>query len=98
MRMKEIIIMIVEYFNLKSERCLFFYLVLCVSRIYKTRKLSLLPCIYRYTFRFTLSLTTSLLQKLATSYSWNLKQKDDRMDQNILHCCYGDYVTTNQQN
>ena len=27
----------------------------------------------------------------------NVKQKDDKMDQNTFHCCYGGYVTTNQQ-
>ena len=34
-----------------------------------------------------------LLQKLATVYVWNVKQKDDGMDQSTLHCCYGAYVT-----
>ena len=52
---------------------------------------------YSYTFSFTLKLTTTLLQKLATFYVWIVKQKDDEMDQNTLHCCYGNYVTTNQQ-
>ena len=52
---------------------------------------------YGYTFSFTLKLANSLLQKLATFYIWNVKQKDDGVDQNTLHCCYGDYMTTNQQ-
>ena len=34
---------------------------------------------YRYTFRFTLKLTTTILQNLATFYMWNVKQKDDGM-------------------
>ena len=29
-------------------------------------------------------------------YMWNVKQKDDRMDQNIRYYYYGDYVTKNQ--
>ena len=28
---------------------------------------------------------------------WNVKQKDNGMDQNILHYCHDDYVTTNEQ-
>ena len=52
---------------------------------------------YRYTFSFTLKLTTTLLQKLATFHMWNVKQKDDGIDQNTLHCCYGEYVTAKQQ-
>ena len=28
---------------------------------------------------------------------WNVKQKDNGIDQNILNCFYGLYVTTNQQ-
>ena len=51
----------------------------------------------RYTFIFTLKLTTALLQKLATFHMWNVKQKDDGIDQNTFHCSYGEYVTTNQQ-
>ena len=51
---------------------------------------------YRYNFSFTLKLTTTLLQKLATFHMWNVKQKNDGMDQNTIHCCYGEYVTTNQ--
>ena len=34
---------------------------------------------YKYTFSFTLKLTTTLLQKLATFYMWKVKQKDDGM-------------------
>ena len=56
-----------------------------------------MKCMYRYTFSFTLKLATTLLQKLGTIYMWNVKQKDDGMDQDMLHCCYGKYVTTNQQ-
>ena len=56
-----------------------------------------MKCMYRYTFSFTLKLATTLLQKLGTIYMWNVKQKDDGMDQDTLHCCYGKYVTTNQQ-
>ena len=54
----------------------------------------------RYTFSFTLKLTNTLLQKLATFYMSNVKQKHDRMDHYTLYCCHGDdgdYVTTNQQ-
>ena len=28
---------------------------------------------------------------------WNVKHKDDRMDQKTLHYCYGNYMITNQQ-
>ena len=28
---------------------------------------------------------------------WNVKQKDDGMDQKTLHGCCGEYVTTNQK-
>ena len=52
---------------------------------------------YRYGVRFRLKLTATLLQKLATFYMWNGKQKDEGMDQNTRRCCYGDYVTMNQQ-
>ena len=51
---------------------------------------------YRYTFRFTFKLTTTLLQEIETFYMWDVKQKDDGMEQNTLHCCDGDFVTTNQ--
>ena len=44
---------------------------------------------FLYSFAsFTLELTTTLLQ-LATFYIWNVKPKDDGMDQNTLHYCYG---------
>ena len=52
---------------------------------------------YRHTFSFTLKLTTTLLQKLATFHMWNVKQKDDGIDQNTLHCCYGEYVAAKKQ-
>ena len=52
---------------------------------------------YSYIFSFTLILTTTLLQKLATFHDWNVKQKDDGMGQNTLHCCYGEYVTTGRR-
>ena len=39
---------------------------------------------YRYTFSFTLKLTNTLLQELATFYMWNVNQNDDGIDQNIL--------------
>ena len=52
---------------------------------------------YRYIFSFTLKLITTLLQKLAIFHIWNVKQKDDGMDQNTLHCCYDEYVATNQK-
>ena len=42
----------------------------------------------RYIFSFTLKLITTLPQKLAIFHIWNVKQKDDRMDQNTLGCCY----------
>ena len=86
---------VTELVNLKSRCFFFFYLVLQISRNYKTRKLLLLPCMY--SFSFTLTLAASLLQNLAKLYIWNVKQKDDGVDQNTLHCCYGDYMTTNQQ-
>ena len=75
----------------------FLFVLGIVSRNYKTRKILLILCIYRYTFGFRLKLTTTLLQKLATFYLWNVKREDDRMDQNTLQCCYGDYVTMNQR-
>ena len=28
---------------------------------------------------------------------WNVKQKDNGIDQNALQCCYGHYVTKTQQ-
>ena len=51
----------------------------------------------RYIFTLTLKLIARLLQKLAIFHIWNVKQKDDGMDQNTIHCCYDEYVTTNQQ-
>ena len=56
-----------------------------------------LPCMYRYIFSLTLKLITTLPQKLAIFNMWNVNQKDDRMDQNTLHCCYDESVATNQQ-
>ena len=57
--------------------------------------------VYIYTFSLTLQLTTILLQKLL-HFSYNIlfmefKDKNYEMGQNIHHCCYGDYVTANQQ-
>ena len=52
---------------------------------------------YRHTFSFTLKLTTELLQKLTTFHICNVKQKDYRMDHSTFHCCYGEFVTRNQQ-
>ena len=52
---------------------------------------------YTYIFNFTLKLITTLLQKLAIFHTWNVKQKDDGMDQNTLHCCHDEYVAANQQ-
>ena len=52
---------------------------------------------YRYIFSFTLKLITTLLQKLAIFHISNAEQKDDGIDQNTLHCCYDEYVATNQQ-
>ena len=46
---------------------------------------------YGYTVTFTIKLTTTLF------HMWNVKQKDDGIGQNTLHCCYRDYVITNQQ-
>ena len=48
-------------------------------------------------FSFTLKLITTLLQKLAIFHIWNVKQKGDGIDQNILFCCYDEYVATNKQ-
>ena len=85
-----------EFVNLNSQ--LFFLLVLgIVSRNYKTKKILLLPCMYRYIFSFTLKLITTLLQKLTIFHIWNVIQKDDGMEQNTLYCRYDEYVTTNQQ-
>ena len=50
---------------------------------------------YYNNFYFRLKLTTTLIQKLGTFFMWNEKQKDGGMDQNTLHCCYGEYLTTN---
>ena len=52
---------------------------------------------YRYVFSFTLKLITTLLQKLAIFHIWYVKQKDDGMDQNTLHCFYNEHVATYQQ-
>ena len=52
---------------------------------------------YRYTFTFILKSTTSLLQKQAIFYLCNVQQKDDGVDQNTLHPCYGDDMNNNQQ-
>ena len=52
---------------------------------------------YRYNFSLTLKLTTTLLQKLAIFYIWNVKRKDDGMEQNTLYNCDDEYVATNQQ-
>ena len=52
---------------------------------------------YRYAFSFALKLATILLQKLAIFHMRNVKKKDDGMDQNTPHYCYGEDVTTNQQ-
>ena len=81
----------------KSQGAALFLFVLgTVSRSYEAKKI-LLPCIYRYAFSFTLKLRTTLLQKLAAFYTWNVTQKDNGKDQNTLHYYYGDYVTMSQQ-
>ena len=51
---------------------------------------------YRYIFSFALKLTTTLLQKFSIFHIWNVKQKDDEMDQNTLYYCYDEYVATIQ--
>ena len=63
--------------NLKSQH--FLYLVWHLKL--ETRKSLLLLCVFRYTFSFTLRLTSTLLQKLAKFYMWNVKQEDDGMNQ-----------------
>ena len=84
------------FVNLNSQ--LFFLLALdIVSRNYKTKKILSLPCMHRYIFSLTLKFITTLLQKLAIFHIRNVKQKNDGMDQNTLHCCYDEYVATNQQ-
>ena len=51
---------------------------------------------YRYAFSFTMKLTITLLQRVATFYMWKVKQKDGGINRNTFDCCYGYYVTTNQ--
>ena len=63
-----------------------FLVVGVVSRNYKTNNLLLVQCKYRYIFSFTLKLTTT---------EWNERQKENGMDQNLVHCGYGNYY--NQQ-
>ena len=63
--------------NLKSQH--FLYLVWHLKL--ETRKSLLFLCVFRYTFSFTLRLTSTLLQKLAKFYMWNVKQEDDGMNQ-----------------
>ena len=56
---------------------------------------------YRYTFRFQLKFTNTILRKLATFYIWNENIKLNgwirTLHGNTLHVCSGDYVTTNHQ-
>ena len=68
-----------------------------VSRNYKTSKLLFVSSMYRCNFSFRMNLTATLLQNLASFYMWNVKYKDDGMDQNTLHCRYDDQVTMNHQ-
>ena len=67
-----------------------------LHRNYKTKKILLLSCMYRCIFSFTSKLITTLLQKLAIFHIWNVKQKDDGMDQNTLHCFRDEYMATYQ--
>ena len=60
------------FFYFLKEPLLFLLVLGIVNRNYKTR---LLPGIYSYTFSFTLKSATTLLQKLATFYICNVKQK-----------------------
>ena len=73
-----------EFINLK-ESALFLLALGNVSRNYKTRKILLLLCMYRYTFSFTLKLKAALLQKLPTFYMKNIKQKDEGICPNCLN-------------
>ena len=50
------------------------------------------PCIY-----ICLKLLAAFIEKVAMLYMWNLKEKDDWMNQNIFHICYANYMSTNQQ-
>ena len=50
--------------------------------------------IYFYLYIEVNNCTTSKVSKF---HMWNVKQKDDGIDQNTLHCSYGEYVTTNEQ-
>ena len=83
---------VTEFAHLNSQLFFFLYLVLLAE---KKKKILLLPRMYRYIFNFTLKLITTLLQKLAIFHIWNVKQKNDGMDQNTLHCCNDNYVGTN---
>ena len=85
-----------EVVNLKSQCFFFLYFIFSVNKNHKARN-HYFQCRKRYVFSFTLKLKHLLLQKLATFYMWNLKQKDDGVNQSTAHCCYGDYMTMNQQ-
>ena len=52
---------------------------------------------YRYIFSFTLKLITILLKNLAIFSNIESKTKGYGLAQNTLHCCYDEYVATNQQ-
>ena len=79
-----------------KQPALFLLALGILSRNYKTKKILTLPCTHRCIFSLTLKLITTLLQKLAMFYIWNIKRKDDGMKQNTLHCFYDACVATNQ--
>ena len=70
-----------RFFELK-EAAVFVFVLGILRRIYKTKEILLLA-MYIYNFSFTMKLITALLQKFATFYIWNIKQKNDEMDKII---------------
>ena len=70
-----------RFFELK-EAAVFVFVLGILRRIYKTKEILLLG-MYIYNFSFTMKLITALLQKFATFYIWNIKQKNDEMDKII---------------
>ena len=66
--------------NRVCESALAFLVLLILSRNYKTRRLLLLPRMYSYICSFTLKLTATLLQKLATFYMSDVRQNNEMME------------------
>ena len=69
------------------------------DRISFTTQFKIFYCFHAFIDKLQLYIEVNnyITSKARNSYARYVKQNEDGMDKNILHCCYGEYVTTNKQ-